>query len=157
MGAGKSAVGRELAQRLQWPRHDTDELVRAKLKMTITEIFERQGEAAFRLAEAEVLRRIPSAPPNIVVTGGGVLVREENAALLALLGTRVWLAADEELLWKRASRRGSRPLLRQPNPRENFSALFRNRQPVYRAAADHRVDIAGQTISEVATAVLKLV
>src|SRR3712207_6437984 len=104
MGSGKSSVGRELAKRTDLPRYDTDEMVRARFGLAIPEIFARHGEEQFRAAETEVLRSAPNEPA-IVVTGGGVVLRPQNVALLRRLGTIVNLSADEETLFARVSRR----------------------------------------------------
>ncbi len=152
MGAGKSAVGRELARRTGLPRHDTDELIRERFGASIPDIFEQQGETVFRDAETELLRKLENGA--IVVTGGGIVLREENVQLLRACGRTVWLDADEETLWRRASRRSTRPLLRTTNPREKFSALLRERLPLYEAASDDRVDTSGRSVIEVADAIL---
>ena len=76
----------------------------------------------------------------IVVTGGGIVLREENVDLLKQMGTVVWLEAKEETLFERASRRGNRPLLQTENPRASLAEMLRNRTPLYAKAADLRVD-----------------
>jgi shikimate kinase len=152
MGAGKSAVGRELARRTGLPRHDTDELIRQRFGASIPDIFEQHGEVAFRDAETELLRKLENGA--VVVTGGGIVLREENVRLLRAFGRTVWLDADEETLWKRASRRSTRPLLQAPDPREKFSALLRERLPLYQAAADERIDTSGRSVIEVTDEIL---
>lgn len=154
MGAGKSAVGRELARRTGLPRRDTDELIRQRFKASIAEIFARHGEAVFRDAETEALESIEAG--GIVVTGGGVVLRAENVRRMRELGRTVWLDADEETLWQRASLRATRPLLSGENPRETFSALLRERLPRYAEAADERVDTSAQKIAGVANQILTL-
>lgn len=156
MGAGKSAIGRELAKRTKLLRQDTDELVRARFGSPIREIFTQHGEEVFRNAETEVLRKLENKPPMIVVTGGGIILREENVRLLRLLGMTIWLDADEEILWHRASRRGNRPLLQTTNPREKFSALLRERRPLYQAAAERRIDTSNASIVDVAIEITEI-
>jgi shikimate kinase len=150
MGAGKSSVGRCLARRTGLARVDTDEIVAARFKLSIPEIFSKHGEKAFRDAETETLRELSLDRPGIVVTGGGILLQPENAELLRLLGTIVWLTADEGVLFERATRRRERPLLESENPREKFSELLRTREPLYASAADFRVDTSSLTHDEVA-------
>src|SRR5207248_10768406 len=140
MGAGKSSVGRCLQRRTGLARIDTDEMVAAEFGMTISEIFEKHGETVFRDSETNTLRRLAPPRPTIVVTGGGIVLRQENVDLLKQLGTIVWLTADESVLFERASRRDTRPLLQKDNPRDVFADLFRNREPLYRRAADLEIE-----------------
>jgi shikimate kinase len=93
MGVGKSAVGRCLQQRTGFTRFDTDEMVSSKFGIPISQIFSTRGEDTFREAETEVLRRISPDQPSIIVTGGGIVLREENVGLLKRLGVVVWLEA----------------------------------------------------------------
>src|SRR5881398_4098056 len=86
MGAGKSAVGRELSRRTGWPRHDTDEMIRAQFGISIPDIFARHGEPAFRAAETALLETLERGLAGIVVTGGGIILREENVRLLRGMG-----------------------------------------------------------------------
>ena len=154
MGAGKSSVGRCLQRRTGLARIDADEMVAAEFGMTISEIFAKHGEAVFRDAETRTLRKLAPERPAIVVTGGGIVLRQKNVDLLKQLGTIVWLTADESVLFERASRRDTRPLLKNENPRNVFADLFRNREPLYRSAADLEIDTAAKTHDEVADAIL---
>jgi len=103
MGAGKSAIGRELSRRIGWPRHDTDEMIREQFGISIPDIFARHGEPAFRDAETALLKTLRRGIAGIVVTGGGIILRTENEQLLRGMGRIVWLDADEEVLWQRVS------------------------------------------------------
>ena len=154
MGAGKSSVGRCLQQRTGLGRLDTDEMVAAQFGIPIAQIFEKHGEERFRIAETDVLRKLAPERPAIVVTGGGIVGNTENLDLLKQLGTVVWVTADEATLFERASRRNDRPLLQQKNPRAVFSKLFRERESLYAAAADLRVDTSALTHDEVAETIL---
>jgi shikimate kinase len=154
MGAGKSSVGRTLARMTGLPRFDTDEVVAARFGLTVSEIFETQGEEAFREAEAEALRELADRRGAIITTGGGILLRPENADLVRELGTVVYLDADEETLFRRINRRATRPLLRTENPRATLTELLRVRLPLYRAAADIEVDTSFLTHDEVAKKIL---
>jgi shikimate kinase len=154
MGAGKSSVGRSLQRRTGLARIDTDEMLTEKFGISIAQIFEKHGEEKFRDAETDMLRKLMPDFPVIIVTGGGIVLRPANVDLLKRLGTVVWLTADEATLFERASRRNDRPLLQKENPRAVFSELFRQRDPLYAAAADLRIDTSSKDHDEVADAIL---
>ena len=154
MGAGKSTVGRCLQGRTGFAQFDTDEMVRSKFGMPISEIFSAYSEDEFREAETEALRNLSPDQDAIIVTGGGIVLREENIDLLKRFGVVVWLEADEETLFKRASRTGNRPLLQRKNPRKAFSQMLQARLPLYSKIADIRIDTSELTDEEVAVAIL---
>jgi shikimate kinase len=154
MGAGKSSVGRLLARRTGLSCFDTDELVAAEFGLSIPDIFARHGEERFRDVETEVLRKLFLPQPTIIVTGGGIVMPAENVDLLKRLGTIVWLTADEATLFERALRRGERPLLKTVDPRATFSELLWQRQPLYAAAADLKIDTSSLTQDEIALEIL---
>ena len=154
MGAGKSCVGPCLHRRTGLALHDTDEIVAANFGMPISEIFPKFGEPRFRQAETDALRSLATIEQTIIVTGGGVVVRNENVELLKRLGVIVWLDADEETLFARASRKRNRPLLQTKNPRRTFSQILSSRRPLYANIADILVDTSVLTDEEVAVAIL---
>jgi shikimate kinase len=154
MGAGKSSVGRCLQRRTGLTRFDTDELVAAKFALSIPEIFAKHGEETFREAETNVLRNLPNENAAIIVTGGGIILREENVDLLKQLGMVVWLEAKEETLFERASRRGNRPLLQTENPRASLAEMLQKRTPLYQTAADLRIETTKLTHDDVADIIL---
>jgi shikimate kinase len=154
MGAGKSSVGACLRRRTSLKLFDTDEIVTSKFGMPISEIFSKHGENKFREAETEALQALVMSEPVVIVTGGGIVLREENLDFLKQLGVVVWLEADEETLFKRASRTSNRPLLRRKNPRKAFTQILRTRLPLYAKIADIRVDTSVLTDEEVAVAIL---
>ncbi|HYC15261.1 MAG TPA: shikimate kinase [Stellaceae bacterium] len=139
MGAGKSNIGRRLAQRLGLPFVDADGEIEAAAGETIVEIFERRGEAAFREGERKVIARLLANPVHVLAAGGGAFMDPETRALIASRAVSIWLRADLELLVSRVSRRNNRPLLRQGSPRETLARLIEQRYPVY-ALADVTVD-----------------
>ena len=153
MGTGKSSAGQLLEQATGMRRYDTDEMIADALEMPITEIFDKHGDAEFRRRETEVIAALPEENA-IVVTGGGVVLRDENIAILRRLGIIVNLTADEETLFQRIARRHTRPLLRTPDPRRTLSELLQARAPLYRAAADFEIDTSALTHEEVAQAIL---
>jgi shikimate kinase len=129
-------------------------LVSARFGRRIPEIFSDFGEDTFRDAESEVVGQLSTAAPAVIVTGGGIVLRASNVELLRRLGTLVHLEADEETLFRRVSRRATRPLLQTENPRATLAELLRVRLPLYREAADFQVDTSRLTHDEVADAVL---
>jgi shikimate kinase len=157
MGAGKSSVGRTLARMTGLPRFDTDEMIAKRLKLTIPEIFETHGEKVFREAETETLRALRDQAAAIIATGGGIILAPQNREFVRELGQVVYLAANEETLFQRISRRSNRPLLRTENPRATAAALLEARLPLYREVADVEVDTSLLTDEEVAARILELV
>jgi shikimate kinase len=155
MGAGKSSTGKALARRTGLACFDTDEIVSRHFGLPVTEIFVRFGEDEFRDAETEALGQLSDATSAIIVTGGGIVLRPENVRRLRELGKVVSLEADEETLFRRISRRATRPLLQTENPRATMVDLLRVREPLYREAADVRLDTSRLTHDEVAEAILK--
>ena len=154
MGAGKSSVGVCLRQRTRLKLFDTDEILTSKFGMPVSEIFSKHGENKFREAETEALQTLAISEPVVIVTGGGIVLRNENLDLLKRLGVVVWLEADEETLFKRASRTSNRPLLRRKSPRKAFTQMLQARLPLYAKIADIRVDTSVFTDEEVAVAIL---
>ncbi|WP_298432974.1 shikimate kinase [uncultured Jannaschia sp.] len=141
MGCGKTAVGTALAERLGVPFRDTDAAMAEAARMTIPEIFARDGEAFFRARETEVLARLLAEGPGVLSTGGGAFLRPENRAAIAEAGVSVWLKADAELLWSRVRHKSTRPLLLTDDPKATLTELLAERTPSY-AAAELVVDSA---------------
>lgn len=154
MGAGKSSVGRCLNRRTGLALHDTDEIVEATFGMSISEIFAKHGEKKFRAAETEALRRMRTEEQTIIITGGGIVLSQENVEILRNQTVIVWLDADEETLFARASQKQNRPLLRTENPRKTFAKILRARRPLYANIADIRIATSSFTDQEVAVAIL---
>lgn len=155
MGAGKSSAGRAIAQKLRLPRFDTDEIVAAKFGLTIAQIFEQLGEARFRDAESEALRELSGDSEAVIVTGGGIVLRQENVRELRRIGAIVNLYARDEVIFERVSRRPSRPLLQTSNPRATIAELLSARAPLYRAAADVHIDTSDLTQQQIANAIIR--
>ena len=155
MGAGKSSVGRTLARMTGLGRFDTDEMIANRFGLSISEIFEAQGEEKFREAETETLRELVGRGQAIIVTGGGIVLRKENVDLLRELGAIFYLSADEDTLFARISRRTTRPLLQTADPRATLKELLAARLPLYRSAADVEVDTSRLKHEEVARKILE--
>lgn len=139
MGAGKSAVGRTLAQTIGVPFIDSDDEIERAAAMSIAEVFARDGEAFFRARESEVLRRLLAAGPGVIATGGGAFLAAENRAAISSAGVSVWLRADLDLLWERVRHKPTRPLLQTADPRGTLARLYAEREASY-ATADLVVD-----------------
>ena len=139
MGAGKSTVGRRLAERLAMPFVDADSEIEAAAGCTIPEIFARHGEAAFRDGERRVILRLLDGPPHVLATGGGAFMNPDVRAKIKATAISIWLRAELDVLVRRCARRGNRPLLQQGDPRSVLEKLMAERYPVY-AEADIVVD-----------------
>lgn len=139
MGAGKSTVGRRLAARLDLPFVDADHEIEVAAGRSVSEIFEEFGEAAFRDGERRVFKRLVSAGPCVLATGGGAFLDPEIRSLLSQYCVSVWLNASLDTLVERTSRKNTRPLLRGGDPREILAKLLAERGPVY-AEADIQIE-----------------
>src|SRR4051795_6877998 len=113
MGVGKSTVGALIARNTGMPLIDLDERIEKKVGASIADIFETRGEAAFRTLETAALADTSIDGPTVIVTGGGIVGAKENREHIKQLGTVVWLDADAEILYERATRERHRPLLNQ--------------------------------------------
>ncbi|GGE13374.1 shikimate kinase [Aureimonas endophytica] len=134
MGAGKSTVGRRLAQRLALPFHDSDTEIETAARMTIAELFSAYGETEFRALEARVVTRLAAEGPKVLATGGGAFIAEATRTALAASSITVWLKADLDILMERVMRRGNRPLLKTADPRATMRDLMERRYPIYALA-----------------------
>ncbi|MCI0754442.1 3-dehydroquinate synthase [Roseomonas vastitatis] len=139
-GAGKSSVGKRLAQLLGLPFHDADLEIEAAAGLPITEIFNRYGEPHFREGERRVIGRLLAGPPLVLATGGGAYVDAETRRAIRESGAlSVWLRAEIPVLLPRVSNRATRPLFLQQDPRAVLERLKAARYPIY-AEADLAVD-----------------
>lgn len=139
MGAGKTAIGKRLAQRLGLDFVDADKEIEAAADCSIAEIFARHGELSFRDGERRVILRLLDNPIHVLSTGGGAFMDPETRARIAERGISIWLRADLDLMLKRVSRRSDRPLLQVADPRAKLEELMTQRYPVY-GLADITVD-----------------
>jgi shikimate kinase len=134
MGAGKTTVGRRLAARLDLPFVDADAEIETASGLSVSEIFERFGEAHFRDGERRVIARLVDGSPKVIATGGGAFMQADTRALLLERAVTVWLDADVPTLVERVRRRNTRPLLKDKDPGEVLTALAAVRNPVYAEA-----------------------
>jgi shikimate kinase len=157
MGSGKTTVGETVVRRLGLVFIDTDSHIESENQRSIAVIWETEGENAFRDLESELLVRLGSTGQDCVVaTGGGVVLRPENIAVMRETGTVVWLTAEPGELAGRVSGSPSRPLLRGGQSEDRLRELAAEREAAYSQAAHYRVDTSSRGIDEIAREVMKL-
>ncbi len=153
-GAGKTTVGRLVADRLGWLFSDTDASVVERTGKSVPEIFAGEGEAAFRTAETRVLHELVAGTrPTVISVAGGAVEDVGNRDLLQRSGTVVWLRASAATLTERVGDGADRPLLAS-GPAGTLAALDRRRRPLYEAVCTMAVDVDGRAPEEVAERVL---
>ncbi|MGF0539641.1 shikimate kinase [Agrobacterium sp. ES01] len=148
MGAGKSAIGRMVAQQLGLPFVDTDAEIERVSRMTISELFAAYGEHEFRALETRVIKRLLKSGPRVISTGGGAFINDRTRRQIERGGISLWLKADLDVLWERVNKRDHRPLLKTENPKQTLANLMDQRYPVY-ALADitvHSRDVRKELI-----------
>jgi shikimate kinase len=139
MGAGKSSVGRRLAARLDVAFRDADSEIESAAGCSISDIFERFGEDSFRDGERKVIERLLAEAPHVMATGGGAFADPQTRARIKACAVSIWIKAPVDVLLSRVSRRDTRPLLRNGDPREILERLLAERAPIY-GEADLTVD-----------------
>jgi shikimate kinase len=155
MGAGKTTVGELVAETLGWPYRDSDVDVAVATGMSVPEIFETQGETAFRQAESEVLARAcAGTEPSVISVAGGAVLSAANRDLLRASGTVVWLRARIETLAARVGTGVGRPLL-DGVPAATLAELSVVRTELYAEVADLVIDVDDLSPAEVAAAVVQ--
>jgi shikimate kinase len=151
-GAGKSAVAQHLATKLGWRWLDADAVLEERFGLSIREIFAAEGEAGFRIKEAQILQELCQHEQTVIATGGGVVLRPDNRDCLGR-GTVVWLKADADLLWERiladTTTAQRRPNLAQGG-RAEIDELLRLRTPLYEACQQFTVDTSRQSAEQAA-------
>lgn len=155
MGSGKTTSGRKLANLLQYDFIDTDQALEERTGVSVTHIFEIEGESGFREREAKLLADLckdaqPTARGVVIATGGGIILREDNCALMRESGTVIYLRASKQLLWARLKDARNRPLLNTPDPKGTVEQLLETRDPLYIEEADLIVDIDNESSNKTA-------
>lgn len=154
MGAGKTTVGRKLARLLECDFIDTDHALEQRTGVSVSHIFEIEGEQGFRARESRLLAEIGRAEnPGggaVVATGGGIILKESNRRVMQKSGTVVYLRASSELLWARLKNCQSRPLLSASDPRNTIIQLLEARGPLYTAEANFTVDARAESAAKMA-------
>jgi shikimate kinase/3-dehydroquinate synthase len=160
-GTGKSLVGKQVAERLDWDFRDTDDDIVRRAGKPIAQIFDQEGEGAFRELEREAIRKACQQGQRVIAIGGGAIVDQQNYELLAKTGVIVCLEAKPETIYERLFREAAcspgtevRPLLAVDDPLERIRELKATRQPHY-AKADWTIYTDGLGISEVADEVIR--
>jgi shikimate kinase len=155
MGAGKSSIGRRLADRLRLPFVDADTAIEEAAGLTIPEIFKIHGEAHFRDGERRVIGRLLQSGEKVLATGGGAFMNDQTREAVAASGISVWLRADLDTLMRRVRKRSNRPLLQTADPEQVMRKLMDERYPVYATsdiAIESREVPHDQIVSEVLAA-----
>ncbi len=155
MGAGKSTIGRQLAKALKRPFYDSDKEIEKRTGVTISWIFEMEGEEGFRLREQQMIAELCDKQDIVLATGGGAVLKEENRKVLRAKGNVVYLCSSVEQLYRRTSKDKSRPLLQTDNPKQQIASLLAKRDPLYKSVADVVVRTAKQSIHKTVSNVIK--
>ena len=134
MGTGKSSVGRLVAEALHFAFLDTDTVIEARSGKSISQIFEEQGEAAFREWEKRIVKELELRDRTVIATGGGLVIDPDNLASLKSHALVVCLWASPETVWSRVKNQSHRPLLNEADPLEKIRTLLAQRAPCYKQA-----------------------
>lgn len=149
MGAGKTSTGRLLASYLDIPFVDADAEIERAAGYTVSEIFERFGEKAFRDGEVKVIKRLLEGEPKVIATGGGAFMNESLRNDIKSKALSIWLRSDIDTLFDRVIRTNHRPLLQKENPKEVLEKLMQERYPIYEQA-DIIVDSLHNNVDKIA-------
>lgn len=156
MGSGKSTVAWSLASRTGKPFVDTDLLVEEATGRSVVDVFEAEGEEAFRSLESEAIRAAAVMADAVVATGGGAVLLENNVRSMKSSGPVVWLRADPATLAARIGNAPGRPLLVDVDLLRRLTVILEDRRDAYQRAADHTVDTDDSTADEVVRLVEQL-
>ncbi|HSN51202.1 MAG TPA: shikimate kinase AroK [Woeseiaceae bacterium] len=154
MGAGKSAVGRQLARMLHLGFVDSDEEIESRTGVDIPFIFEEEGEAGFRKREALVIDDLSQQEGIVLATGGGAIMDPQNRNHLGARGFVIYLHTSVDQQLSRTRKGRDRPLLRNDDPRAVLEALMAAREPLYREIADLTVDTDSRKVRDVVNEIL---
>jgi len=156
MGAGKTTIGRQLAQALGMTFSDSDLEIQRRTGVDIPTIFEYEGEEGFRQREQQVIDDLTQVDNQVMATGGGAVLRAENRQHLSARGIVFFLACSPEQQYERTYRDRNRPLLQTEDPLQRLKALMEVREPLYRSTADYIVSTEGRSASAVANEILDI-
>ncbi len=150
MGSGKTTVGKKLSSLIDYQFVDIDQELIERTGVTISHIFELEGEHGFRDRESRLLVELCERDNTVVSTGGGIVMKPENCDIMKQNGAVVYLDVPLGLLWSRLKDCQHRPLLRVPNPREKLTELMKERAPLYQMAATISLDVASDSAAKTA-------
>jgi shikimate kinase len=153
MGTGKTSVGRLVAEQLKYDFLDTDEVIQTSTGRSITDIFAKDGEAAFRLLEQSIVAELAGRTQTVISTGGGLPVNPQNLASLKQHALVVCLWSSPDKIWERVRHQGHRPLLHDENPQQKIRDLLTAREPFYKQA-DVLLNTELRSVHEVARQVV---
>jgi shikimate kinase len=154
MGAGKSAVGRQLARLLHLQFVDSDQEIESRTGVDIPFIFEKEGETGFRQREAKVIDDLSQKEGIVLATGGGAIIDPENRNHLGARGFVIYLHTSVDQQLSRTRKGRDRPLLENGDPRAVLESLMATREPLYREIADLTVETDGRKVHAVANEIL---
>jgi shikimate kinase len=146
MGAGKTTIGRQIASELSLDFFDSDHEIENRTGVTITHIFDIEGEAGFRKRETAMLDELTNKKGIVLATGGGAILKAENRQFLMSRGTTIYLYANIDTLLERTSKDRNRPLLQTGDPAAKLKELFEIRDPLYRETADILIDTSKDSV-----------
>ena len=146
MGAGKTTIGRQLASELSLEFFDSDHEVEKRTGVTITHIFDIEGEAGFRKRETAMLDELTEKKGIVLATGGGAILKPENRQFLMSRGNTIYLYANIDTLLERTSKDRNRPLLQTEDPHAKLEELLDIRDPLYRETADIIIDTGKDSV-----------
>lgn len=155
MGAGKTTIGRQLAKALNRPFYDSDKAIEDSTGVNIPTIFEYEGEEGFRVREQAVIEELTALDGIIMATGGGAVIKEQNRENLKKHGFVVYLQCSVDKILQRTRRDNQRPLLNTENPRQRLEMLFVEREPLYLACADFKINTGNMQSKAVVKQILK--
>ncbi|MBI2082337.1 MAG: shikimate kinase [Deltaproteobacteria bacterium] len=154
MGTGKTVVGKALAEFLEYEFLDTDQMIEEETGKKIREIFEKEGEPAFRQTEKKMIRKALARDTVVIATGGGAVIDPENLEFMKQKGILIALTTSPEEIYERLKKLEDRPLLKGEDRMEKIKKLLSRRSPYYQQA-DQIIDCKGKGIREIVEIILK--
>ena len=149
MGVGKTTIGQQLANAMEYRFVDSDREIEARTGANIPLIFELEGEDGFRKRETTVISEMATLPGIVLATGGGAVIKQENRLAIQRADLVLYLTASIETLLERTNRDRSRPLLQTDNPRKTIEDLIQFRHPLYQEVSDYHIQTDTKPTQEI--------